>query len=64
MTEFKATGNPLATNLRVQCEGGIHSRVIVFVHGLSMNDRKRKRHGHDHGEALTRDLNASALYVT
>lgn len=39
------------------------SRVVVLVHGSSMNDLQWRRAGHDHGAALARDLGYSALYL-
>jgi pimeloyl-ACP methyl ester carboxylesterase len=38
-------------------------KVLVLVHGSSMNDLQWKRHGHDHGAALERDLGFTAVYV-
>jgi len=38
-------------------------RVLVLVHGLCMNDLLWRRGGHDHGEALARDLGYTAVYV-
>ena len=34
-----------------------------MVHGLCMNDRQWMRDGHDHGEALARDLDCTPLYL-
>ena len=38
-------------------------KVLILVHGSSMNDVQWLRHGHDHGLALERDLGWSAVYV-
>jgi pimeloyl-ACP methyl ester carboxylesterase len=38
-------------------------RLLVLVHGSCMNDRQWLRMGHDHGAALARDLDYSALYL-
>ena len=58
-----ATQNPLAIEMRLRVAGGPRPRVIVLVHGSSMNDRQWLRDGHDHGAALARDLDATAVYV-
>lgn len=39
------------------------SRVVLLVHGLCMSDRQWRRNGHDHGEALARDLDCTPVYV-
>jgi pimeloyl-ACP methyl ester carboxylesterase len=39
------------------------SKLLVLVHGLGMNDLKWKREGHDHGEALARDLGYTPIYL-
>jgi pimeloyl-ACP methyl ester carboxylesterase len=38
-------------------------RLLVLVHGSSMNDLQWSRLGHDHGVALERELGFSALYA-
>ena len=40
-----------------------NGRVVVMVHGLCMNDQQLNRQGHDHGEALARDLGLTPVYV-
>ena len=39
------------------------SRLVLLVHGLCMNDLQWQRAGHDHGEALARDLGCVPLYL-
>ncbi len=58
-----ASGNPLAIPMQLRCEGEQRERVIVLIHGLCMNDRQWTRNGHDHGEALARELGATPVYV-
>jgi hypothetical protein len=38
-------------------------KLLVLAHGLCMNDLQWCRGGHDHGQALARDLDATALYL-
>lgn len=72
------TKNPLAIPMRLR-QGGhplpldkealraalphASSRLLVLIHGSSMNDLQWKRHGHDHGAALARELGYTPLYV-
>lgn len=71
-----ASGNPLAIATELRRDGQAvaltraalssiapSSRALVLVHGVCMNDRQWKRHGHDHGEALARDLGYTPLYA-
>ncbi|CAM3446261.1 alpha/beta hydrolase [Corallococcus sp. ZKHCc1 1396] len=39
------------------------SRLLVLVHGSSMNDAQWNRLGHDHGAALARDLGYTPVYL-
>ena len=72
------TDNPLAISMCLRRDGkpldirnepltaaipGASGKLLVLVHGLSMNDLKWKREGHDHGEALARDLGYTPVYV-
>ena len=72
------TGNPLAIEMDLRAAGHVLSRdpavlaatlpeatgkVLVLVHGSSMNDRQWSRDGHDHGAALARDLGYTPVYV-
>ncbi len=71
------TGNPLATPMAFCVSGealdldpaalrgalpDAGARVVVLVHGSSMNDGQWLRAGHDHGAALARDLGLTAVY--
>ena len=75
---LEASGNPLAIRMRLRHEGRALElepralaaaipdparHVVVLVHGLCMNDRQWRRKGHDHGEALARDLGCTPLYL-
>lgn len=72
------SGNPLAVEMRF-CRGGetltldpaalravmpdLGGRIVVLVHGLCGSDRFWLRRGHDHGEALARDLGYTPVYL-
>lgn len=43
--------------------GAPRTRLLVLVHGLCMDDRMWSRGGHDHGRALARDADCSAVYL-
>ncbi len=38
-------------------------KLLVLLHGLCMNDLQWQRAGHDHGEALARELGYTAVYL-
>jgi pimeloyl-ACP methyl ester carboxylesterase len=38
-------------------------RLLVLLHGLCMNDLQWQRAGHDHGEALARELGYTPVYL-
>jgi pimeloyl-ACP methyl ester carboxylesterase len=38
-------------------------KLLILVHGSSMNDRQWSRQGHDHGRALARDLGYTPVYL-
>jgi pimeloyl-ACP methyl ester carboxylesterase len=38
-------------------------KILVLVHGSSMNDRQWLRNGHDHGAALAAELGLTAVYL-
>ncbi len=73
-----ATGNPLAISMDLR-RGGQPlepereailaavprptGKLLVLVHGSSMNDLQWCRRGHDHGAALERDLGYTAVYL-
>jgi hypothetical protein len=72
------TGNPLAIAMRLR-QGGhaldldesalraalpdAAAKVLVLVHGSSMNDLQLRWRGHDHGERLSRELGYTPIYV-
>ncbi len=73
-----ATDNPLAITMAFRCAGqplllerytlrsrlpGATPRLLVLLHGLCMNDLQWQRDGHDHGEALARDLGYTPVYL-
>ncbi len=73
-----ATGNPLAIPMELR-RGGVAlaperdaleralpeagGRILVLVHGSSMDDLRWRRNGHEHGAALERDLGVTAVHV-
>ncbi|MFK7930532.1 MAG: esterase/lipase family protein, partial [Myxococcota bacterium] len=75
---LEATDNPLAIPMQFRVHGrpvpltpqalaaafpDPSARLLVMVHGSSMNDRQWLRGGHDHGQALAEELGYSAIYV-
>ncbi len=66
-----ATGNPFAIPMSLRIGGHPWAtalqeptgRIVVLVHGLAMNDLQWQRGGHDHGQALARDLGFTPLYL-
>jgi len=43
--------------------GGATPKLLVLLHGLCMNDLQWQRAGHDHGEALARELGYTPVYL-
>ena len=76
---LEASANPLAIPMRLRQQGqaididrhalaarfaAAGSRLLVLAHGLCMNDRQWTRDdGHDHGQALARELGLTPLYL-
>jgi pimeloyl-ACP methyl ester carboxylesterase len=73
-----ASGNPLATTMELRHGGaplvlereamaaalpGASGKLLVLLHGLCMNDQQWQRNGHDHGEALARELGWTPVYL-
>ena len=60
-----ASGNPLAISMSLRRRGGEPARgkIVVLAHGLCLNDLQWRRHGHDHGAALARDLGYTPVYL-
>ena len=55
--------SPLALPMTSRVEGPPGSRMLVLVHGSSMNDRQWLRAGHDHGRELARGLGTTPVYL-
>lgn len=73
-----ASGNALAIRMALRRNGqplrlepgalldalpGATGKLLVLVHGSSMNDLQWSRLGHDHGAALARDLGYTPVYL-
>ena len=72
------TGNPLAITMQLRCNGhpltltraglaaqlpDASDKILIFVHGLCMNDLQWTRDGHNHGAALARDVGYTAVHL-
>lgn len=67
------TGNPLAVEMELRFEGQplgseqlpepSTGKVMLFVHGLCLNDDHWTRDGHNHGHALATGLGYTPLYL-
>lgn len=72
------TNNPLAISMSLRRNGKTLNlsrqalaaaipeasrKLVLLVHGLGMNDLQWTRQGHDHGEALARDLEYTPVYL-
>jgi pimeloyl-ACP methyl ester carboxylesterase len=68
------TQNPLAIEPQLVHRGhaldldqlaipGATRKLLVLVHGSSMNERQWQRRGHDHGAALAAELGYTAVYL-
>ena len=69
------SGNPLATEMSLRYEGvrvdpelpdpfpGAGEKLLLFVHGLCLNDGHWTRDGVNHGETLARDLGYTPVYL-
>jgi pimeloyl-ACP methyl ester carboxylesterase len=62
---FRVDGRDLPTEPVALAQALPHAtaKLLVLVHGCAMNDRQWLRNGHDHGEALARDLGFTPVYV-
>ncbi|HEY1141474.1 MAG TPA: hypothetical protein VGE88_14915 [Lysobacter sp.] len=75
---LEASGNPLAIRMQFRRAGvplvlarrELHARfpqasgrLLVQVHGLCMNDLQWRQDGHDHGEALARELGCTPMHL-
>ena len=62
---FRQGGRPLPMErfaLRSHLRGAT-PKLLVLLHGLCMNDLQWQRAGHDHGEALARELGYTPVYL-
>lgn len=69
------TGNPLATQMSFRYQGkpldteqpdalaDAKGKILLFVHGLCLNDGHWTRDGVNHGEKIARDLGYTPLYL-
>jgi pimeloyl-ACP methyl ester carboxylesterase len=67
---LEQTGNPLAVRMQFRRDGApfnpapaTTSRLLVLVHGSSMNDLQWARLGHEHGAALSGALGFTPVYL-
>jgi pimeloyl-ACP methyl ester carboxylesterase len=62
---FRRNGRPLAleTSALTSSVPNAGGRLLVLLHGLCMSDLQWRRAGHDHGEALARDLGYTPVYL-
>ncbi len=61
---LRETQNPLAIDMSLRHDrAAATGKVVVLVHGSSMNDQQWTRNGHDHGAALARDLGFTPVYA-
>jgi len=62
---FRQSGRPLALErsaLRSRVPGAT-PKLLMLLHGLCMNDLQWQRAGHDHGDALARELGYTPVYL-
>jgi pimeloyl-ACP methyl ester carboxylesterase len=62
---FRQAGRPLVLErfaMRARLPAAT-SRPLVLLHGLCMNDLQWQRAGHDHGDALARELGFTPIYL-
>lgn len=60
---FRRAGKPLTEAAVQELVGHANGRLLIMVHGSSMNDLQWNRAGHDHGAALSQDLGLTPLYL-
>ncbi|MBF0411967.1 MAG: hypothetical protein HQK70_04545 [Desulfamplus sp.] len=61
--QFRSNGKPLSSEQLLEAIQQSNGKVALMLHGLCMNDLQWNRQGHDHGEALARDLGYLPLYI-
>lgn len=61
---LRETNNPLAITMTLRQRSPTTTRkVVVLIHGSSMNDLQWNRNGHDHGAALANDFGFTPMYA-
>lgn len=60
---LERTANPLAIAMELRVPPVPGPDLVLFVHGLCMNDRQWTRKGHDHGRALHQALGCTPVYL-
>jgi pimeloyl-ACP methyl ester carboxylesterase len=63
--QFRHQGKSVSLNKKSIQETypAINGKIVLMVHGSSMNDIQWTRKGHNHGEALKRDLQKTPVYL-
>ncbi|MFT5312045.1 MAG: pimeloyl-ACP methyl ester carboxylesterase [Paraglaciecola sp.] len=74
--QLVAKNNPLAIPMQLRAKGKVldkqslqklirdsNGQIALMIHGLCMNDLQWQRQGHDHGEALARELGFTPIYL-
>ena len=59
--QFRVAGTPLALDAVSKQLPRAGGKVLVLLHGLCMNDLQWRYAGHDHGEALARELDCTRV---
>ena len=60
---YRGAAVPLDRESLAETYPTLNGKILVLVHGSCMNDRQWTRNGHDHGEALARELQLTPLYL-
>jgi hypothetical protein len=61
LMQFRVAGVPLALEALAARPAQSNGKLLVLVHGLCMNDLQWCYAGHDHGDALARDLDCTRV---
>ena len=63
--QLRRDGQPLALTREALAAAipGATGKILVLVHGLCMSDLQWRRHGHDHGVALSGDAGFTPVYL-
>lgn len=56
-------GNKISSEALAQGIKKAEGRLVIMVHGLCMNHLQWQQRGHDHGKALSNDLNVTTAYL-